>query len=116
MKRLTFKSEFVIAVMDGTKTATFRFRYPYLRVGEIVAATTRTGKTPAHLVKASDGFCQLKIVSVTQRNWYGFTPDDYAKTHGTPIFYAAQPQLDGWGWFIEFERVNLDGLENGASD
>ena len=105
MKRLTFKPEFVDAILDGTKTATFRFKYPYLAAGDIVAATTRTGKTPAHLVKACDGFCQLRIVSVTARNWRDFTADDYTKTHGTPEFYEAQNQRDGWGWFIEFERV-----------
>lgn len=76
MKRLPFKTEFVDKAKSGEKRFTSRWKLPNLKVGEIVSATTRMGKTPAFLVKAEDGFATLRITSIESKFWFEFTEDD----------------------------------------
>ena len=66
MKRITFKPEFVDKILDGTKVCTIRAKkLEGIETGDIVSFVTRTGKTPAFLVKAENGFATARIKTVT---------------------------------------------------
>lgn len=64
MKRLPFKPIWELPIKEGQKTGTTRWRDLKLKPGEIVSATTRKGRVPGFLIKASEGFCFIRITQV----------------------------------------------------
>jgi len=62
MTRITFKPEFVDPILAGTKTLTMRFKpIPGVTQGGLVSAVTRSGKRPAFLVPAREGFALVEV-------------------------------------------------------
>lgn len=103
MKRITFKPEHVQGILDGTKTATFRFKSLRLMQGDVVAAVTRTGKTPAFLVKADDAFAHLRITGTLIAHYSRLSDEELARTNATRDWYAERSNGSGIGTLYEFE-------------
>jgi hypothetical protein len=103
LKRITFKPEHVQGILDGTKTATFRFTSLRLLQGDVVAAVTRDGKAPAFLVKADDGFARLRITGTWLGHYRQLSDEQLAKTNATHDWYAERSNGSGIGTYYEFE-------------
>jgi hypothetical protein len=106
MKRITFKSDFVDAILCGTKRQTCRWRYPKLQSGDVVAAVTASNGRPAFLVPASDRFATLRILSCEPVFWEDFTDEQAAESGVTRDWYLREnPTASSHQrlWVIKFE-------------
>jgi hypothetical protein len=106
MKRITFKSDFVDAILCGTKRQTCRWRNPKLKSGDIVAAVTSRNGVPGFLVPASDAFTALRIVSCEPVFWQDFTDEQAAESGVTRDWYLREnPTASPLErlWVIKFE-------------
>lgn len=108
MKRLPFKPEFPSMILDGTKTATGRWKSLGLNVGDIVAAVTNKGKNPAWLTPAKDAFCYLRITRAGTVFFKDFTEEMSAKTTVEKSWYLDKnPTASDYSrlYYYEFEVV-----------
>lgn len=90
MKRVGFKTEFVPRILDGSKRFTSRWRPLPVKAGEVVAAVSRQGRTPAHLVPASKAFAHVRFDSHEEKRWADFTEEDAARCGVTRDWYLRE--------------------------
>ena len=103
MKRLTFKSEHVPTVLNGTKTGTTRWKVQPLKVGDVVAAVAGKNGKPAFLTPAADAFATIVITEV-KRIYFA----DYSEVHAKRCGFKSLDEARDW---YRREKPNAAPLE-----
>ncbi len=105
MKRVTFRPEFVPDIQAGKKAATSRWRDLNWDPGEVRAAVTGKGKTPAFLTPAKDAFAHLRCTHAESMPWKDFAEEMAAECGVTRQWYTRErtPVLSDEIYFYRFE-------------
>lgn len=124
MKRITCKPQFVDKILAGSKTRTCRSTNLNLTEGDIVSFTCRTGKVPAHLIKAKDGFAFGRIYYTASFNkalfellaLYEYSGFGFDSIDESMAFY--KKSLTGeMVWLYSWELISKkEAMEDGVLD